>query len=1302
MHRRGYLFRQLIGLSVVLTLPLLALLAFSVSQDARHAREAAYQAVSNYSASISQDADAVLTETKQYLSFLAERPQVLALDRQHCDPVMEGVVRRRRHFANVVVTELNGTPVCLSVTGPGAVPPTFADTAWFQQATRADAPVLSKPFDAPVAQRRVVAMSAPLRRPGGARLGTLTVLLDLGSIEASWDRWELPAGSRVSLRDQDGTLLVARPAFAASVGREVGAELRAALQANPSGVGVATGLDGVERAFARTPVGQAGWLAVVSVPAEGVFAGYRAQVVRGALVGSAAVLAVIGVAVFMSKRLAAPLISIAQTARAVAAGDLTARANESVPGEFNEVAQEFNAMLDARKQAEAQLRESERRYVDLFSNVEMISLMLDRSGRVTDCNDHLLAIVGCSRDDLIGSHWHARFVPPDGGGAVALFTQAMAGGVLPRHYEHAIVTASGVRRLIRWHSSILRATSGGIVGAASLGEDVTDARNVEARERRQRDFYKALSRTNGAIVRMTSPQALYREICATCVEHGHASIAYISLVRGEWVRPVAWAGPAEGFLDGFEVTLDPSVPEGRGPTAIAVRSGARCVVNDYEADVGTLPWRERAAAIGTKAAAAFPFRRAGQVVGTLSLHMTVGGFFDARLIDLIEEMTGDVSFALDNFDRDLARTAAEQQAQADSARFRTLFQAAPVPIAISSVADRRLLDVNDARCAMSGRSRDELIGRDAFEETEWPDAVARQDFVARLRAEGRVRDFEMQGASETRGLRSYLLQSDLIEFDGQPCVLTITNDITDLRAAQRRLHEREQQLAGLVETAMDAFISIDADRRIRLFNRAATEMFRVAQSEVLGTHVDRFLPARLRPAHEAHVLQFARTGSTARRMGALHTLVGVRADGEEFPIEASISKLGDGPAMLMTVVIRDASELRRADQARVAQAAAESASRAKTEFMSRMSHELRTPLNAVLGFSQLLQSHPGETLTPKQHLQVEHIRKAGWHLLALITDVLDVTRIEAGQVEVERRSVDLHDVLDDACRLTEGMAAQPKVAIFPDYRAGERCRVWADPIRLRQAMINVLSNAIKYNRPGGSVRIAVSREDDITQIEVVDTGMGMTAEQVAHLYEPFNRLGRDRGSIEGTGLGLALTRQLVELMGGRIDVSSELGIGTRVRVGVAAHDGEPTSGFATLSALPGRGDANGAEPAGAVLYIEDNPVNLLLVEQLLSRWPGVEMLQAETGLDGIALARSATPDLVLLDMRLPDMDGVEVLAALRADPQTRDLRVIALSASAMPDEVDAARRAGATDYWTKPLDFEQFVRDVRRLLADGA
>jgi len=367
------------------------------------------------------------------------------------------------------------------------------------------------------------------------------------------------------------------------------------------------------------------------------------------------------------------------------------------------------------------------------------------------------------------------------------------------------------------------------------------------------------------------------------------------------------------------------------------------------------------------------------------------------------------------------------------------------------------------------------------------------------------------------------------------------------------LRVREQQLADIVDTAMDGIVTADPRHRIVLFNRAAAAMFRLPAEQALGQPLERLVPERLQAAHRQHLQRFATPGAPVQATPV--ELVGLRADGEEFPLQASFSRAGGGDHVLFTVLLRDltaqrASERAQQDaqRARKAQSAAEAASRAKTEFLARMSHELRTPLNAILGYSQLLLAQPEPPLREPQARQARHIVEAGWHVLALVNDLLDVARIEAGVLHVECSAVDLPRLLDESWRLVHEGAERQAVALEAAWRDAPAVPAWADPLRLRQVLVNLLSNAVKYNRPGGRVRVALAHDDATLSLSIEDSGVGMTPEQLQHLFEPFNRLGRQHGGVDGSGIGLALARQLVQAMDGELHVASEAGSGTRVRV----------------------------------------------------------------------------------------------------------------------------------------------------------
>jgi len=367
-------------------------------------------------------------------------------------------------------------------------------------------------------------------------------------------------------------------------------------------------------------------------------------------------------------------------------------------------------------------------------------------------------------------------------------------------------------------------------------------------------------------------------------------------------------------------------------------------------------------------------------------------------------------------------------------------------------------------------------------------------------------------------------------------------------------------------------------------------------------------------------------------------------------------------------------------------------SQAKSELLARMSHELRTPMNAVLGFTRLLladgsagadSAEAEAEIQATRQARLEHIQSAGEHLLTLINNVLELSRLDGPAREVALQPVRIATVVEQSLPLVEGLAIQHGVTLVappsPLY-------VRADATRLKQVLVNLLTNAIKYNRAGGSVRLEVTHDAGRVRIRVSDDGIGMTPEQQTHAFEPFNRAGAERDRVEGTGIGLTIVKALVEGMGGRIAVHSVPGVGSVFEVVLdAAADSGPL-----------------APPSRRLLYIEDNAVNVMIVSELVRRRGGIEFDSMPDGASGVARAAQTLPGLTLVDMQLPDIDGLEVLQRLRADPATAGLRVIALSANAIPADIQRALKAGFDDYWTKPLDFRVFNAALDEVFGDAA
>ena len=528
---------------------------------------------------------------------------------------------------------------------------------------------------------------------------------------------------------------------------------------------------------------------------------------------------------------------------------------------------------------------------------------------------------------------------------------------------------------------------------------------------------------------------------------------------------------------------------------------------------------------------------------------------------------------------------------------------------------------------------------------------------------------------------------------------------------------------AIFNSANFSCIATDTDGVIQFFNVGAESMLGYAASEV----VDQVTPASLSDRDE----MVARAAALSLELGTviqpgfealvfkasrgiedIYELTHIRKDGSRFPAIVSVSPLHDareeiiGYLMMGTDnTVRKRVEMEQAvldERLReqqtalqetnvelvAARALADKANLAKSEFLSSMSHELRTPLNAVLGFTQLLASEkPAPSLAQQRSL--DQILKGGWYLLRLINEILDLAMIESGKVTLSRESMDLSEVLKDCRSMIDPQARKREISMHFTNLA-QPFYVHADRTRVKQVMINLLSNAIKYNSEHGSVTVGCGAGVNGTvRISVTDTGAGLSAEQLVHLFQPFNRLGQEQGAEEGTGIGLVVTKQLVELMDGVIGVDSEIGRGTTFWVDLVASS-EPVLPAADSDERVYDDDL-GQRGQRTLLYVEDNPANLSLVEQLIARRGDLKLLTAIDGQMGIQLARVYQPDVIMMDINLPGISGFGCLKILQDDRATRHIPVLALSANAMPRDIEKGLDAGFFRYLTKPIKIVEFM-----------
>jgi PAS domain S-box-containing protein len=514
---------------------------------------------------------------------------------------------------------------------------------------------------------------------------------------------------------------------------------------------------------------------------------------------------------------------------------------------------------------------------------------------------------------------------------------------------------------------------------------------------------------------------------------------------------------------------------------------------------------------------------------------------------------------------------------------------------------------------------------------------------------------------------------------------------------------------AIITSANFSIIATDERGIIQLFNIGAERMLGYDAADV----VNRISPSDIHDPEEVAARARALTielGTTiapgfealafkaSRDIEDIYELTYICKDGSRFPAIVSITALrgADGVLIGYLLIGTDNSARKQAElELKDAVAAADKANRAKSDFLSNMSHELRTPLNAILGFAQLLGSAsppPGA----QQKRSIDQILKAGWYLLELINEILDLALIESGTLTMSNEPISLAEVLSECRAMIEPQARSRGISMsFPEF--GAPSFVTADRTRVKQVLINLLFNAIKYNRPNGTVTVECSRAaSGAVRIGVRDTGHGLSPEQVDQLFQPFNRLGKESGSEDGTGIGLVVTKRLIELMGGRIGVDSVVGEGSVFWAELALAQ---APGFA---AVEGRDAASHAatESGSAmrtILYVEDNPANLELVEQLIARRADLRLLSAADGKTGIDYARACMPDVILMDINLPGLSGTDAMTFLRADPHTAHIPIIALSANAVPREIQKGLDAGFFDYITKPIMVHKFMESL-----DGA
>jgi PAS domain S-box-containing protein len=523
-------------------------------------------------------------------------------------------------------------------------------------------------------------------------------------------------------------------------------------------------------------------------------------------------------------------------------------------------------------------------------------------------------------------------------------------------------------------------------------------------------------------------------------------------------------------------------------------------------------------------------------------------------------------------------------------------------------------------------------------------------------------------------------------------VASSIRDITERKRYQDAVTLTGQRLRSAVETIQSGFALFDADDRLLLCNSEFRQLFGDASGPVIGRSFAGLLAdnrGRFGAGEHADQVQ----GWLAYHSAPQGTL-DVRTNDQRTLRVAELRTPEGGRVMTLWDISADVARELALERA---QAAAQAANAAKSEFLSSMSHELRTPLNAILGFAQLVSRDKLEPPTPRQRERLEHVLRGGEHLLRLIDDVLDLSRVETGRLSVSLEPVSVQKVMRDAVHAIEPMAVRHDIQLHSELAANGEPEVRADRTRLAQVLINFGSNAVKYGNAGGNVRFRVElHEDARVRLIVDDDGPGIPLEQQDKLFQPFQRAGQELGNVEGTGIGLALCKRLAEAMSGRVGFASAPGQGSSFWIELPLVQSARDRATSPAPQAP-----DSAQPAGrkhSVLYVEDNPSNVALMRHLMLDYERVELSVAASAEAGIAQARQLVPSLIIMDINLPGLNGIEAAQELKRLPETRHIPIIALSAAAMSRDQERGRETPFHRYLTKPVKMDVLLQTIEPLL----
>jgi PAS domain S-box-containing protein len=607
-----------------------------------------------------------------------------------------------------------------------------------------------------------------------------------------------------------------------------------------------------------------------------------------------------------------------------------------------------------------------------------------------------------------------------------------------------------------------------------------------------------------------------------------------------------------------------------------------------------------------------------------------------------------------------------------------------------------ITDVNKQMEALTDCTRDELIGAPFKNYFTNPELAEKA--ITRVLSEKKVTNYELTARSRD-GKETVVSYNATTFYDRDrklQGVFVAARDVTERKMAEELKRASSVYARSLIEASLDPLVTISAHGKITDVNEASVQATGMPREQLIGTDFSDYFtePNEARAGYQ----KVFSDGLVRDYPLAIRHISGRIMD---VLYNAAVYKDDNGQVQGVLASARDVTERKRLDQAlqetnielERAKSMAEKANLAKSNFLSSMSHELRSPLNAILGFAQLMDSD-NPPATPSQKASIDQILHAGWYLLELINEILDLAVIESGKLSLSEEPILLAEVMLECQAMIEPQAQKRGITlIFPQFE--NPCFVRADRTRLKQVLINLLSNAIKYNVKKGNVEVVCTQSMlGRIRINIIDTGAGLPPEKLIQLFQPFNRLGKEGGAEEGTGIGLVMSKRLVELMGGVIGVESQVGVGSVFWFELSSTTAPQLSVDHVEPSIETQTLIKQGAPLRTLLYVEDNPANLKLVEQLIARRPEMRLLTAVNGNIGIEMARNHLPEVILMDINLLGINGIQALKILREDPAMAHIPVLAISANAMPSDVKKGMEAGFFRYLTKPIKVNEFMAAI--------